>query len=318
MGAGNTTIPFFATANFSSQTDYTSGPNVQTLTIPDHQDQLWTYFGCFLNLYDAGNVINGAQVQTYLNGTHHCIVAQIAYDDAPIPQGVSPLSWDQLAQRNLQVTRSDNPGPPPRIAFRRPSTRGRAGWCSRRPDRTSIYPDELMIEWGDVPSGAVASLYWPQVHASDVLALARSFYGVSPLSMSDANTIRIPITRGVSYVPIPAGAGENFAGLITIDLPTGVRAGQVFDVTVKRLGTRIGKPVPPPPQAANCRRHCSTQRASRAQPHRERTIRAASHATYRGAADHPMAVRGRDIPDPNSGDHRRSDTARRSRRRLRS
>jgi hypothetical protein len=247
MGAGNTTIPFFATNNFSSQTDYTSGPNIQTLTIPDHQDQLWAYFGCFLNLYDANNVINGAQVQTYLNGTHHCIVAQIAYDDAPVPQGVSPLSWDQLAQRNLQVTRSDNPGPA--ATHRIPQTFDTRPGRSVQPPTgpNSIYPDELMIEWGNVPAGSVASLYWPQVNASDVLALARSFYGVSPLGMSDANTIRIPITRGVSYVPIPAGAGDNFAGLITIELPTGVRSGQVFDVTVKRLGTRIGKPTPPPP-----------------------------------------------------------------------
>ncbi|MBR0685067.1 hypothetical protein JQ594_04015 [Bradyrhizobium manausense] len=247
MGAGNTTIPFFATNNFSGQTDYAGGPNIQTLTIPDHQDQLWAYFGCFLNLYDTGNVINGAQVQAYLNGTHHCIVAQIAFDDAPIPQSVSPLSWDQLAQRNLQVTRSDNPGPA--AAHRIPQT------FDTRPGRTirpphgpnTIYPDELMIEWGSVPTGSVASLYWPQVHASDVLALAKTFYGVSPLGMSDANTIRIPITRGVSYVPIPPGSGDNFAGLITIDLPLGVRSGQVFDVTVKRLGTRIGKPLPPPP-----------------------------------------------------------------------
>ena len=248
VGSGNTTIPFFATANFSSQTDYTSGPNIQTLTIPDHQDQLWHYFGCFLNLYDAANVINGAPVQTYLNGTHHCIVAQIAYDDAPIPQGVSPLSWDQLAQRNLQVTRSDNPGP--RATHRIPQTfdtrPGRAAEPPTGPN--SIYPDELMIEWGDVPTGSVASLYWPQVQASDVLALAKSFYGVSPLGMSDTNTIRIPVTRGVSYIPIPAGVGENFAGLLTIDLPTGVHAGQVYDVTVKRLGTRIGKTVPPPPR----------------------------------------------------------------------
>lgn len=247
MGVGNTTIPFFATSNFASESDYTTGPNIQTLTIPDHQDQLWAYYGCFLNLYDSGNVINGAPVQTYLNGTHHCIVAQIAFDDAPIPQGVSPLSWDQLAQRNLQVTRSDNPGPA--ATHRIPQT------FDTRPGRTvrpphgpnTIYPDELMIEWGDVPTGSVASLYWPQVHASDVLALARTFYGASPLGISDANTIRIPITRGVSYVPIPNGTGDNFAGLITIDLPAGVRSGQVFDVTVKRLGTRIGKASPPPP-----------------------------------------------------------------------
>ena len=48
-------------------------------------------------------------------------------------------------------------------------------------------------------------------------------------------------------MPIPARTGDNFAGLITIDLPLGVRSGQVFDVTVKRLGTRIGRPLPPPP-----------------------------------------------------------------------
>ena len=249
MGAGNTSIPFFATDNFSSQTDYSTGPNIQTLTIPDHQDQVWWYFGCFLNLYDPENDINGAQVQTYLNGTHHCIVAQIAYDDAPIPQGVSPLSWDQLAQRNLQVTLSDNPGPA--ATHRIPQT------FDTRPGRAvvsptgldSIPPDELMIDWGDVPSGSVASLYWPQVHASDVIALAKTFYGVTPLAMSDASTLRIPITRGVSYVPIPAGTGEHFAGLLTIELPIGVRSGHVFDVTVKRLGTRTGEAPPaPPPQ----------------------------------------------------------------------
>ena len=107
VGSGNTTIPFFATDNL---TDYSpGGPNI--LQIPDNQDSLWWYYGCFLNLYDRNKKINGAQVQTYLNGTHHCLVAQIAFDDAPIPQGVSPLSWDQLAQRNLQITLSDNPGP---------------------------------------------------------------------------------------------------------------------------------------------------------------------------------------------------------------
>lgn len=248
LGAGNTTIPFFATNNFSSQADYPAGPNVRTLTIPDHQDQLWAYYGCFLNLYDPADVINGAQVQTLLNGTHHCIVAQIAYDDAPIPQGVSPLSWDQLAQRNLQVTRSDNPGPA--ATHRIPQT------FDTRPSKAvppasgpnTIVPDELLIDWGNVPAGAVASLYWPQVQASDVLALASAYYVASPLGMSDTNTIRIPITRGVSYVPIPAGAGENFAGLITIDLPPSVHSGQVFDVTVKRLGTRIGKRSALPPK----------------------------------------------------------------------
>jgi hypothetical protein len=35
-------------------------------------------------VYDAANVVNGSQVQALLAGTHHCLVAEIAYDDAPI------------------------------------------------------------------------------------------------------------------------------------------------------------------------------------------------------------------------------------------
>ena len=148
VGSGNTTLPFFATGNLSGNTDYSpGGPNIHDLVIPDHQDSLWWYYGCFLNLYDANNKINGAQVQTYLNGTHHCLVAQIAFDDAPIPQGVSPLSWDQLAQQNLQVTRSDNPGPA--STHRIPQT------FDCRPSKAAggqgVLPDELMIDSGRRP-----------------------------------------------------------------------------------------------------------------------------------------------------------------------
>lgn len=249
LGSGNTTIPFFATGNLSSNTDYVAGgPNIKTLVIPDHQDDLWWYYGCFLNFYDPNNTINGAQVQTLLNGTHHCLVAQIAYDDAPIPQGASPLSWDQLAQRNLQVTLSDNPGLA--STHRIPQT------FDCRPSKgvvppgkgKEVLPDELMIDWGSVPAGSVASLYWPQVLASDVITLANQFYSSNPLTASDAHTIQMTVTRGVSYVPIPAGAGQNFAGLFTVDLPPGaVRAGQEFNVTVRRISSRRVVPPPPPP-----------------------------------------------------------------------
>jgi hypothetical protein len=249
VGAGNTTFPFFATANFASQTDYTqNGANNQTLTIPDNSDSLWAYYGCFLNLYDQNNTFNNQQIQTYLAGSHHCLVAQIAFDDAPIPTGVSPLSWDQLAQRNLQFTASDNPGPA--STHRVPQTfdcRPSKGYSPALNGVDTVYPDELMIDWGRIPTGSVASLYWPQVLASDVVGLARKFYGATPLSAADAHTIQIPIAGGLSYVPIPTGAGQNFAGLFTVDLPqSSVHTGESFDITVKRVGTKSG-PVPPPP-----------------------------------------------------------------------
>jgi hypothetical protein len=250
-GAGETTLPFFATGNLGAQTDYQpGGPNIQTLTIPSGQDDLWWYFGCFLNFYDPNNQVAGQQVQVWLPGTHHCVVAQIAYDDAPIPNGVSPMSWDQLAQRNLQFTAVDNPGPA--ATHRAPQTFDiRPSKAIGLPGGLGLPPDELMIDWGNVPKGSTASIYWPAVAAADVIALARTWGGAAGLSSSDAHTLTLKVEGGVSYLPIPqgagGGAGQNFAGLFTLELPPGIRTGQEFEVLVRRIATRFGKPPPPPP-----------------------------------------------------------------------
>lgn len=245
-GAGQTTVPFFATANAGTDTDYQpSGVNNQTLTIPAGQDDLYAYYGCFLNFYDPSNTVAGHQVQTLFPGTHHCIVAQIAYDDAPIPAGVSPISWDQLAQRNLQLTLVDNPGPA--ATHRAPQT------FDIRPSKkigvlrgAGLPPDELMIDWGEVPNGSIASIYWPGVAAKDVIQLAGVWGAAAGLSASDAHTLHVKIEGGITYLPIPEGAGENFAGLLTIELPFGIKTGQEFEVVVRRISSRVAKRRPPP------------------------------------------------------------------------
>jgi hypothetical protein len=92
------------------------------------------------------------------------------------------------------------------------------------------------------------------VHASDVLALAAKLYSHSELSASDPHTISCPVTAGVTYVPIPPATGDNFAGLLTIDLPTTVVSGQEFTVVVRRVTTRRSVQAPvggqPAPQIA--------------------------------------------------------------------
>lgn len=248
VGSGNTTIPMFATNNLPSNTDYNAGgPNIHDIEIPDHQDGVYRYYGCFLNVYEQNNTINGQPVQALLNGTHHCLVAQIAYDDAPIPQGASPMSWDQLAQRNLEVTLSDNPGPA--ATHRIPQTfdcRPSGAVVPPGGTQPQVPPDELMIDWGTITPGSVASLYWPQVNAADVINLASQFYSSNPLTASDSNTIKLTITKGLSYIPIPSGAGQNFAGLFTIDLPPGkVSTGQTFNIVVRRLSSKTYTPPPP-------------------------------------------------------------------------
>jgi hypothetical protein len=39
-----------------------------------------------------------------------------------------------------------------------------------------------MIEWGNTPVGSRASIYWPQVNATDVLTLGKHMYSTHQLS----------------------------------------------------------------------------------------------------------------------------------------
>jgi len=256
-------FPFFATGNAPDLADPanaeygTNGVNNRRVSVSSG-DQGFAYFGVFLNVYDPTMTVNGAVVQTLLAGSHHCLVAEIAYDGAPIVNhnGVtmSPANSDKLAQRNLQVTTSDNPGPAqthrvPQTFDVRPSVA-----LTSAPGDLLDYPDELMIDWGQVPVGATAHIYWPAVDATAVLTLARRLYGSTSLTVSDAHTVDAPVTRGITYVPIPPGTGDNYAGLLTIDLPTTVTSGQEFDVVIRRVTTRrqevIGVPVQDVPRIA--------------------------------------------------------------------
>lgn len=250
-GNGNVngcSLPFFATANFNENpTDYVAGgANNQTIEIPDGQDYAWAFYGCFLNVNDTGNEFGSpAQpVQHWLAGAaHSCLVAQIAYGDAPIinTNGVieSPENSDKLAQRNLQVSTSGNPGFP--VTHRVPQTIDvRPSPPAQSTDRPSLlsYPDEIMIDWGKTPQGSLASIYWPTASAEQVVKLATRLYPAHALSVADAHTVQCEVVSPVSYIPIPAGTGGSLAGLLTIDLPASVRIGNEFDVVARRITTR--------------------------------------------------------------------------------
>jgi len=238
-------LPFFATANFgASPTDYAAGGvNNQTIEIPTG-DYTWAFFGCFLNVYDPGNTIGGQSVQYWTAGSaHNCLVAQLAYDEAPIvnSNGVieNPENCDKLAQRNLQVTPSGNPGYP--LTHRVPQTLDvRPSQSPPVADKKSLlsYPDEIMVDWGRTPLGTVADLFWPAVNAADVLGLAAGLYASHALDAVGANTLRCRVVSKVTYIPIPVGTGGSFAGLFTLQLPASVRVGSEYQIVVRRLTTK--------------------------------------------------------------------------------
>jgi hypothetical protein len=95
-------------------------------------------------------------------------------------------------------------------------------------------PDELMIDWGSLPGGSVASLYFPEVDAEGMIAKARTLYGTTPLVAADAHTLTCP-ARELTYLPVPTSTAGSLAGLLVIEPPAAVRPGQQFTVDVVQL-----------------------------------------------------------------------------------
>jgi hypothetical protein len=98
-----------------------------------------------------------------------------------------------------------------------------------------------MIDWGGTPEGSIASIYWPQLQANDVIQVASYRYGYHALSAYDANTLQCSTFKGVTYIPIAHdGRGNtNIAGLFTVDLPTTVVSGQEFNIVIRRVRARL-------------------------------------------------------------------------------
>ncbi len=103
-------------------------------------------------------------------------------------------------------------------------------------------PDELMIDWGGVPKEAHASIYLPEVSADDMVQVAKSLYGGQRLSRVDEHTVMVDATR-ISYIPIPAKQGARFAGLLTLELPPGMKSGHRCTVTVRQIRSANAVPL---------------------------------------------------------------------------
>ncbi|KAH0556853.1 hypothetical protein GP486_005357 [Trichoglossum hirsutum] len=254
-------IPFFASGNcetnsdFAKQTDYVA--NGANARVNVNAGSTWMYFGCYINVYPTTNTLNVAgtskAISAWLNGGHQCLVAEISYPPAPIIPiaGVTagPINCDKLAQRNLQVTLSDNPGPASTHLV--PQTFDTRATVVV-PGATK--PDELMIDWGNTPPDSIARIYWPAIPATEVVALAKKYYSTHQLrldSQGDPNTVEVTVPVGYTFVPIPIRATDvSFAGLLTVQLPQGITVGQDFLLSIRRISTKPFERIGIVPKAA--------------------------------------------------------------------
>lgn len=123
-------IPFFgsprvdtATASMAAQQD---PANVKTLPASATGQEQRRYFGAWLDFNQATprfprhpGMANGPYavadmlpIAELVHGRHQCVVAEIEFPDDPTRPNANPASDDNLAQRNLAIEGSDNPGGP--------------------------------------------------------------------------------------------------------------------------------------------------------------------------------------------------------------
>jgi hypothetical protein len=262
VGGETTTIPCFASpridTSIASMDTQPDDPNVQTMVHDGSGSEIVAYYGCWLDINQPsqpqfpisppvpidGPYASGRQtIQNLIRNAHQCMVAEISVDGVTLVHaGDTPGSSDKLAQRNLSIVASDNPGGP--ASHRIPNT------FEIKPSsidkRLGSDLDELLLDWGNTPIGSEATLYMPSTDAFQVVELANQRYAKHRLTAVDNHTLHVP-AAGVTYVPIPPGVGANNAGLLTIDLPSSVKKGEVYRVVARQIGDASGPLVVPPP-----------------------------------------------------------------------
>jgi hypothetical protein len=220
----------------------------------------------------SGSASNSIQ-QLMLN-THQCLVAEVFFWPPnttidPIPHDASPASSDRLGQRNLVLVRSGNPGfpathqvqttfivKPSVIRFDKPGTAApqttvatvatRAAKGAKHGKQTAKAqsaaavvttrprgPDELIIRWNNVPRNSEATIYMPEIEADEILALSALRQHPTVLAKVDAHTLRCRLAD-VTFIPLPMNRKGTIAGLMSLTLPHGIKAGQVYRFSVEQ------------------------------------------------------------------------------------
>jgi hypothetical protein len=256
------TVPCFATprinlagpADMKTQPEDT--PNAYTIDVVPGVE-VESFFGCYLDINQPDQKLFPATPpagtpdgpfaapllsvsEVIARAPHQCLIAEIRYDDTPIPLGADSSTTDKLAQRNIAWIDGPNPGLAESRRMPHPID-------IKASDPKSAIPDDLLIFWGDTPAGATATLYLPGVRARDILALASQAFKTHQLTEVDPHTLSCPV-GGVTIIPLPKGVART-AGLLSVELPPGIRRGERFDVVVRQMtaAQATSRPPPPPP-----------------------------------------------------------------------
>jgi hypothetical protein len=261
-GTGNqiASIPYFAERRVDtsshSMTSQADTNNVQTL-MHAGATEAHTYFGCWLDFNQAdpqfpADVPSGSDgpfgvgrlpIPQIIRGIHQCLVAEVRFQPGttdPISNGAKPASSDRLAQRNLAIVESDNPGGEATHQVQhtfllKPSSAGKGEFRALDAvgHNRKMRHDELVFHWNDLPRDTIAHLYLPDWNVDQLMAIDSALRaGPEILLKVDAHTVSFKVSD-ISYIPIPGHNQAPMPGLLTLQLPPTVKTGETFTVDVQ-------------------------------------------------------------------------------------
>ena len=313
-----TSIPCFAAPRVetrdtapgsASMTTQPDPANVQTFAITPPGGETIRFFGASLDInsdaprYPAAPGGDGpfpasqcVSIRDIIRGQHQCMVAEIFYVGDPTDANTTPATSDNLAQRNLLIIETANPGRDEatrtaqhsfdivlagreelnrihreserqqlthlRLLRQREGIEADTGLTVFTPvaaigvarlmentfastalvSRTPGF-DELVFFWNNLPPDAHVEVYLPSIDVEYVVYLRNARREPQTVRALDDHTLALT-PGGVTYLPIPDISQERIAGLLTVTLPAGIRAGQVYTVDVLQarpvLGATVG------------------------------------------------------------------------------
>jgi len=220
------------------------------------------------------------------------MVAEIFYTGDPTDANATPATSDNLAQRNLLIIETANPGRDEatrtvqhsfdivlagdeelkrtrreserqqltRIrmlqqrderaaatelaAFNTAGTTGFTGLVDASFASTSLASrglgvDELVFFWNNLPLDAQVEVYLPSLDVEYVMYLRNLRLEPQTVRAIDEHTLALTL-GGVTYLPIPNIGQARLAGLLTVTLPAGIKAGQVYTLDVLQTRAPLG------------------------------------------------------------------------------
>lgn len=99
----------------------------------------------------------------------------------------------------------------------------------------SFQDDELLFSWNGLPADTVVSIFLPDVDLDALLEVAAQRPAPALYERLDDHTLRLRVLGEVSYLPLPPGRTSPIPGLLSVQLPFGVRAGRRWRITVQHI-----------------------------------------------------------------------------------